>query len=111
MDGQQGVGLGARKSFRWSVMNPGDTSVQPRGYLHAVSTIGDIDSISTSVWCWMSGTPRPLFHSVSDGGDAAAASDEIAASTDDEDWAAFHQLAVPKPKHARIQIADADEEE
>ncbi len=44
------------KSFRWCILNEGDTIIQPRNFLHAVSCIGDTDSISAGGYCWLAGT-------------------------------------------------------
>jgi len=43
-------------SFRWWVLNEGDTLFLSRNYLHGVSCIGDGDSISTGNYCWLHGT-------------------------------------------------------
>ena len=44
-------------TFQWCILNAGDTIVMPRNRLHAVTCIGDIDSISTGQYCLLAGTP------------------------------------------------------
>jgi transposase len=45
-------------SFRWCLLNPGDTIVLPGNYLHAVRCIGDEDSISSGTYYSIQ-TPTP----------------------------------------------------
>jgi hypothetical protein len=44
-------------SFQWCILHPGDTIVHSRDWLHAVSCIGDEDSVSSANYCWLQGTP------------------------------------------------------
>jgi transposase len=44
-------------SFQWCILHPGDTIAHSRDWLHAVSCIGDEDSISSANYCWLQGTP------------------------------------------------------
>ena len=46
-------------SFRWCILQEGDTLVLPYSLLHAVSCIGDVDAVSTGSYCWLRGTPMP----------------------------------------------------
>lgn len=44
-------------TFQWCILNAGDTIVMPRNRLHAVTCVGDTDSISTGQYCLLDGTP------------------------------------------------------
>lgn len=46
-------------SFRWCILQEGDTIAHSRVWLHAVCCIGDEDSISSAKYCWLAGTPAP----------------------------------------------------
>ncbi len=50
-------------SFQWCILQEGDTIVLPRDRLHAVCCIGEVDSISTGLYCWLRGTANPNSHS------------------------------------------------
>jgi transposase len=47
-------------SFQWCILHEGDTIATPRDRLHAVFCIGDVDSVSAGVYCWIAGTPSPF---------------------------------------------------
>jgi transposase len=44
-------------SFQWCILHEGDTIAHSRDWLHAVSCIGDEDSVSSANYCWLKGTP------------------------------------------------------
>ena len=44
-------------SFRWTIMDEGDTVVLPRNVLHGVRCVGDHDSVAAGVYCRLAGTP------------------------------------------------------
>ena len=44
-------------SFQWCILHEGDTIAHSRDWLHAVSCIGDEDSVSSASYCWLQGTP------------------------------------------------------
>ncbi|MDR3405332.1 MAG: hypothetical protein P4L99_22755 [Chthoniobacter sp.] len=47
-------------SFQWCILDEGDTIVTPRDRLHAVCCIGDLDAVSSGVYCYIAGTPPLL---------------------------------------------------
>jgi len=49
----------ACESFRWCILEPGDTIVFPANYLHAVQCIGDEDSVSAGAYFGVITPPPP----------------------------------------------------
>jgi transposase len=46
-------------SFQWTILQEGDTLLLPRTRLHGVHSIGDVDSVSCGIYCWLACTPPP----------------------------------------------------
>lgn len=46
-------------SFQWTILQEGDTLFLPRTRLHGVHSIGDEDSVSCGIYCWLQVTPPP----------------------------------------------------
>ncbi len=91
------------KSFQWCILNEGETIIQPRGKLHAVSCIGDIDSISAGVYCWIEGTTRPIPPSAEKEDEEMATGEEEAAALV---WVKHSQIAKPEYKQFFTQCME-----